>query len=306
VELEHQMKKVIRLLSVEDDLDDIYIIQQFLKHDLTTDFVFDYVTNLSDASNKLQTDHFDVVLLDLRLPDGQGKESIIQLTRQFPNLPIIVVTDHDSVELESSLISAGAEDYLNKSDLSNKLLSRVIRLSIERKQLQAKLEESTLKDDLTGLYSRKNFYLHLNALIAQAERNPIKIALAFLDLDDFKEINDNYGHIVGDDVLRKFSEFLTSRIRESDIAARLGGDEFALVICHYESIENLNSFLLRNLNNGEANLTIDNMGEQLTLPIHFSIGIKTWQPGDTTDQLIQHADLDMYKTKKKRKSRSNK
>ena len=288
----------IKLLSVEDDPDDVYILQSMLEKDKHTVFNFTHVKTMHAASKALIGEKFDAALLDLGLPDSHGPESIRLLAQQFPELPIIVVTDHDSVELEEKLIDLGAEDFISKRDLTNGLLSRVIRLSIERKQLQLRIERSALIDDLTGLYNRQSFYQHLSAGIAQANRSEFKIAVFFIDLDKFKHINDEYGHRVGDQALKQFSDFIKLNSRESDIAARIGGDEFAIAIFNYESTEDLERYFDRLFSEQPIEISAQKNDKDFKFDLNFSTGICEWTPGDSVDKLIESADTDMYRTKR--------
>lgn len=292
------MPKVIRLLSIEDDLDDVYIIKTLLAQDARAEFEFEYAQSIAEASEKLRQDTYDVALLDLSLPDSEGLETVKNLVCQFPELPIIVVTDHDSVEFENRIIESGADDFLAKGDLSNRLLSRVIRLSIERKQLLMKVADAALHDPLTGLLSRQSFYQHLSAMIAQSERAERNIALGFIDLDKFKEVNDTYGHRVGDELLAAFGVYLKQKKRESDLAARLGGDEFAIAFTDYEDFSKLQSFIERWFPGENFSHPIEIDGKVVDIAIGYSIGLKEWHKGVTVDQLIEHADHAMYSRKR--------
>lgn len=288
----------IKLLSVEDDPDDVYILKTMLEKDKHTQFEFEHVKTMQAASNILQEKQFDAALLDLGLPDSHGPESIRLLAEQFPDLPIIVVTDHDSIELEEKLVALGAEDFLSKRDLTNGLLTRVIRLSIERKQLQLRIEASALIDDLTGLYNRQSFYQHLTAGVAQASRSGFKIAVFFIDLDKFKHINDQYGHRVGDQALKQFSDFIKANTRESDVAARIGGDEFAIAIFNYPSKVDLEVYFKRLFSEQPIEIKASKDDGPLSFELNFSTGICEWTPGDSVDKLIEAADTDMYRIKR--------
>lgn len=294
------MTKKIHLLSIEDDLDDVYIIKQMLAMDARADYEFTHCKSLQQAEALIHSENFDALLLDLNLPDSDGLTSISTLAKQFPRLPIIVITDSDLAEFEDKAVNAGAEDFLTKSDLSNRLLSRVIRLSIERKQLKIKIEESALTDELTGLFTRQSFYQQLNSAIAQAERSELSLAVAFIDLDKFKVINDTYGHRIGDRVLQSFGQFLTNNKRKSDIACRLGGDEFALLIVDYTSEKDLTTLLERWLSQPPLFVAISGVEDKHEIAVDYSIGVKPWQAGMSADNLLEHADQAMYAHKREK------
>jgi len=168
--------------------------------------------------------------------------------------------------------------------------------------LRTKLEKMALYDNLTGLANRALLEQKWTFFLAQAKRKQHKIALAFLDINDFKMINDTYGHSVGDDLLKWFSERLTESIRETDVVFRVGGDEFILLF--YDASDNKDiyadkirrslsmPFQPNNQSNDEHNITT-------------SIGISVYpDDGESLDQLMSFADSLMYEDKGAMRARS--
>ena len=152
-------------------------------------------------------------------------------------------------------------------------------------------------DGLTGLLNSRTFKQRCSVIIALASRNKFPMVLSYIDLDDFKGINDRFGHIVGDQVLRAVAATLTKQLRASDIVARLGGDEFSVLLPE----TNLSGArkLFARLHESLLKLTILNQW-----PIGFSIGVAVFNsPVASTDEAIQYADVLMYKVKSSGKNK---
>jgi diguanylate cyclase (GGDEF)-like protein len=154
-----------------------------------------------------------------------------------------------------------------------------------------------LHDELTGLSNRRAFEDHLSVALERCRRSESTLALFMLDLDGFKQINDNYGHLAGDQMLRHVATGLRERLHGFDSLARLGGDEFTLVTCNpaiMQSIEQLSESIRSVI---ERPLIYDNQ----TLKVSASIGIALY-PNDAADstRLLRIADLRMYSLKQKR------
>jgi diguanylate cyclase (GGDEF)-like protein/PAS domain S-box-containing protein len=170
----------------------------------------------------------------------------------------------------------------------------------ERRALERRLEHRASHDDLTGLHNRASFYEHLPLALARARRQGSKVALLCIDLDDFKLINDSFGHQEGDGVLREAAERLKGCLRESEIAARIGGDEFAAVL---EDVTDA----------GAAEGVAERFQGRLRVPFHIddrhrvytsaSIGIALGARERPRD-LVRAADLAAYEAKRRGKGRS--
>jgi diguanylate cyclase (GGDEF)-like protein len=160
------------------------------------------------------------------------------------------------------------------------------------------LEEMAIRDGLTSLYSHRHFYDRLDVEFSRAVRHHEPLSLIFFDIDDFKRINDSYGHLLGDEVLRQIGRCIKQVVRESDIPARYGGEEFAV--------------LLPNTESGGAREMARRLGATIreqrheSLPevtVTVSMGVSTFSSGNPTTytQLVQLADAAMYKAKSRGK-----
>ncbi|WP_366923050.1 GGDEF domain-containing protein [Metallumcola ferriviriculae] len=161
--------------------------------------------------------------------------------------------------------------------------------------LLLKSEHMAYHDPLTNLPNRKLFERSINQAIVDAEKNKLKLAVLFLDLDNFKKINDTYGHEVGDSVLKEVTSRLRTNLRESDIVSRLGGDEFTILLSDIKSEDN--SIEVANKINSLFQAPIKT-GDNHEFQIEFSIGISCYpKDGDKSESLMKKADMAMYHAK---------
>jgi len=149
-----------------------------------------------------------------------------------------------------------------------------------------------IKDPLTGVYNRKFFCENGKKLLNIAKREDRKLLIIFIDLDNFKIINDMYGHAMGDEVLKSIAQILQEGFRSSDIISRLGGDEFVIAIL----LENEESEIIKIVE--RTRKTVEKKFEKIS----FSYGYSVFpEDGDTMELLIRVADERMYENKRKRK-----
>jgi diguanylate cyclase (GGDEF)-like protein len=172
---------------------------------------------------------------------------------------------------------------------------RTIQKELAEQQIEAEVfRRLAMYDPLTGLHNRRFAEQRLRAEIARSERRGLSMTVVLLDLNDFKKINDGYGHLVGDYVLKEFAKCLSHATRGSDLAVRWAGDEFMLLLLDCE-VEQL-AVVLKRL----EGFTVVVHGK--TLAVSFSLGWKAFEPGDSFEGLIEKADRDLYTHKAAAKS----
>jgi len=163
-------------------------------------------------------------------------------------------------------------------------------LDKQRKQLEYQANH----DALTDLPNRVLFMDRLSQTIELSKRNNKKVAVIFIDLDHFKEINDSLGHHIGDKVLIQFSQRIKAKLRKSDSISRLGGDEFCIVISDIDDIDNISNFIINGMNTIKKPFIINNN----TLHIGMSVGISVYpDDGEDADILLKNSDAAMYEAK---------
>ena len=173
----------------------------------------------------------------------------------------------------------------------------------ERKRLEHTLEMQATTDVLTGLPNRRSLLKTLPQAMRRAERTGRPLALIFLDLDGFKQVNDNYGHDAGDRVLIEFARRLHDAVRGTDTAARLGGDEFVVIVEGLVSgNDDAGKVAEKILQASQAPFPL---ADGMWLPISASIGVSLFAPPDSisAEELLAHGDEAMYRSKHHGKAR---
>ncbi len=170
------------------------------------------------------------------------------------------------------------------------LIKRLRRQLLEKQNHYSILRNLAMIDPLTGLYNRRFAEQRLTAEVARSERRGHPLTVLTLDLNNFKEINDTYGHPAGDQVLQEFGSRLNKVIRGSDLAVRLGGDEFLVLLpeCTLEQLE----LVLERLSSFE----LDWQGQKI--PVTFSAGWKNYEKGDRPEEMLAGADQALYTNKR--------
>ncbi|SHK10744.1 GGDEF domain-containing response regulator [Paramaledivibacter caminithermalis] len=292
----------IRVLLVEDSNFDVFIIKDMLGQDKNnfkrSSFEIVRAKTFQEAKHKLLKEYFDIILLDLTLPDSFGLDTLKKIYSEVPEIPIIILTSLNDQLVAIKAVKEGAQDYLVKGQFDANLLLRSIHYSIERHKMLVALRSMALIDQLTSLYNRRGFLNLANHHISLAKRKKRNLLFLFCDLDNFKFINDNYGHLVGDSVLKDISLILKDAFRESDIIARFGGDEF--VVLALDVKEEDRKIIIDRL---ESKIKDYNNTKQRPYTLSMSIGAVFYGPDDITklEDILDKADKLMYEQKKKNK-----
>jgi diguanylate cyclase (GGDEF)-like protein len=288
--------KPLDVLIVEDDEDD-YILTRDLLQDIDhMEVDIRWETTFEGGLAALELGRYAVCLMDYQLGARDGMSLLRSVQPEALTTPIIFLTGQDDRELDMKAMQAGAADYLVKGKVTAALLERSIRYAIQRQQLLMEMHRRSLIDDLTGLLNRRGFEEQATRQLRLAGRRGIGIALLYADIDNFKQINDRWGHNEGDRALREVADLIRSSFRESDVLARLGGDEFVMIPIDATPPKELipESRLLKKLE--EYNRATDRP-YQLSL----SIGIAYCDPceADTLWEIVAEADAAMYRHKLK-------
>jgi two-component system cell cycle response regulator len=257
-------------------------------------------TNPLDVSELYRKNRYDLVLLDLQMPRMDGFQVLENLKEiELDNyLPVLVITAQPAQELRA--LQAGAKDFISKPFNIAQTLARIhnlleVRLLHKKVLNYAKEQESrALHDSLTGLANRQLLADRVSQAITHAQRNMNEMALLYIDLDGFKQINDTFGHDGGDLVLKLAASRLVATVRHEDTVARLGGDEFVIVLWHINSADG-------------AALAAEKMIQTLSQPysihehtvsITASIGVSIYSVhGRDAETLSKSADLALYDAK---------
>lgn len=292
--------KSITVYLVEDDPDDQYLLKLMLQKDPQFDYRVHCFARLSECLASSDEETPDLILLDLILPDSMGEETLVAVLDNYRHTPVIVLTGVDQGDIGERAVGIGAQDYLRKIELSQTALGQSIRYALERHSLVKELHHRAITDYLTGLLNRSAFIERLDHELAHAERYKHMFAVASIDLDDFKQVNDTLGHGVGDQVLIKFGQILEQCTRRSDTPARFGGDEFVVLLTRLESVKDAQEIVAQK--HKELIAALDDyvnhlVGDKVELGISIGVAIYP-SDGASVDQLLIAADKALYKSKR--------
>lgn len=233
----------------------------------------------------------DLILMDIFMPGCTGIEAA-QVIRQhsgYRNIPIVYLSTEKSLQQQLSALRIGGDDFLEKPITDSHLVAAVRIRARRFRELTALMN----RDSLTGLYNHINLKLLLEREIAQTLRRGSVMSFVMLDLDHFKNINDSYGHPVGDRVIKALARLLRQRLRKSDVAGRYGGEEFAMILP--DTPPEAAVRLVDDLRASFASINHAYPGGEFSAT--FSAGIATCPAHAEVDALISSADQALYDAK---------
>jgi len=303
-----------RILVVDDSRTQLeWLVQVLLREG------YDVVSAATgrDAIVKTRTLAPDLVLLDMILPDMDGLE-VLRLVKARPDdpfLPVIILSVKSDVASKVEGLRIGADDFLAKPFAEAEILARcdaMLRIKSLQDQLRAtrrSLEEQSVTDSLTGLKNRRFFDERLPEEFRRAQRYSDPVSLMMIDLDHFKEVNDRYGHQMGDVVLRDAAAVIRNSVREPDICARYGGEEFAVILpkTHLGGTLTVAERVWRGLKDKVYRQEVPAVGQASVAEVRVtaSLGLAFFPSKDivSAELLVKFADEALYQAK--RQGRNN-
>jgi len=250
-------------------------------------FNTDTAENGKTALNKIRKNYYTFLLTDINMPEINGLELIKTIKKEKHDISIIAITGYDKSFTYMDVVTAGANDFLTKPFKIDEIEAKIKRITIER-DIKEELAKLSITDSLTMLFNQRHFNYKLKEEVKRAKRQNRPLSLVLLDLDKFKEYNDNYGHLEGDKMLARAGKVILSHIRENvDIAFRYGGDEFAVILV--DADENTANYIKNRLEKGF----------EKGCDVTASIGIATYMKELDFKNFIALADKNLYKAKKK-------
>jgi diguanylate cyclase (GGDEF)-like protein len=267
--------------------------------------------NGDEAWEKLKApDAPRIALLDWMMPGQNGVDlcRTVRKLRPEPYTYILLLTAKDARDGVVEGLESGADDYLTKPFNPHELKARIrvgLRLlDLEDNLVQAReaMRYKAMHDTLTGIWNRGAILETLDREIWRSRREGLALGVLIADLDHFKSINDNYGHLVGDAVLREVSRRLQTYVRPYDSVGRYGGEEFLVLLPGCNSSETRDK--AERLRGAISNASISTTGGELKITMSIG-GVSTadW-PQDTANQLLQMADLGLYRAKEEGRNRT--
>lgn len=253
-------------------------------------FNVSHIQTLACDPEPLRRRQVDIVLLAVPMSSPTTPRQI------WLDVPVLAVISSDDEDAELRALEEGALDYVTRAEVRPDTLPRAIRYVLDRHRLETELQRMAHVDPLTGLHNRRFLMKQLDAAVGAARRHGHPLSVCVCDIDRFKEVNDRYGHLAGDEVLRAFARIVSHQLRREDQVARFGGDEFCLMFPHVgadeaaQAVERLRAALQ------EARIVLPD-GTELAVTATF--GLADFDAGmhRTGQDLFESADQALYEGK---------
>ncbi len=289
-----------RILVIDDDAETVGRISMALASSYQ-------VTSERDPDRAMAVagdGEFDLIVVSLTMDGSDGLRlcSHLRTMEETRQTAILVITEPDSSEMLVRALEIGVSDYLKVPVNTDEMMARV-RTQIKRKMYQDRLcanYETSLAlavtDSLTGLHNRRYMVSHLDTLMERGRESGRPVALLIMDIDHFKNVNDNYGHAVGDEVLQEFAERIKRNVRGIDLAVRYGGEEFVVVLP--ETDLEVAKMVAERLRQNVAEEPFEVSADVGTITVTASIGGTVYDGTEvSTDGLLRRADEALYTAK---------
>ncbi len=294
----------LRVLLVEDSEDDMLLVVRELRRG-GFDVACERVCNEEDLSLALRRQDWDVVIADHNMPGFDSLEALKIVKGHTVDIPIIIVSGSIGEDIAVAAMKSGANDYIMKGNMARLVpaVERELREAGNRRahrRAEATIRHMIFHDALTGLVNRYEFEERLRQARQVAEADEQNQALLYLDLDQFKLINDTCGHAAGDELLKQVAILLSAQIRDSDTLARLGGDEFGLLLCNcsIQDAEEIAWKALKAINGFRF------LWEEKSFTMGGSIGLVPITAGmDNPADVLRAADMACYAAKERGRNR---
>lgn len=294
--------KNTHILIVDDDLSIRNTMQEYINN---AGFASQTASTAEEALELIRINKYAVVITDIRLP-GMGGLELTKVIKKDNGSDVIVVTGYSDDYSYEEAINIGASDFVIKPVRLEELLLRLRRvlkerqLGTERTRMMEKLQKLAITDGLTKLYNSRSFYTQLELEVDRFNRYKHPLALLLLDIDNFKEYNDSFGHLEGDKVLVRFSQIIKSCLRANDSAYRYGGEEFTVILPETTGDE-AKTVAQRIRASLEAEKYKPVPGKVARITI--SIGVTQCYPKEELSTFIRRADKAMYLSKENGRNR---
>lgn len=305
IEKESPLKQQTQIVVVNGEEKFSNIIRKTLTNENYDTTIFN---NAMDAIKYLNLNPVNIVISEINLPKVSGLEFCSIIKKQFSNIYFIFLSDNADLESKIKAFEMGTDDYITKPFNKFEFLARVKageRINKHLKQMyfqKVKLEKLVVTDPLTNLYNRKYFQEQIVTEMNRAKRYKNILALVMVDIDYFKRINDTYGHLAGDEVLKRVGNLLLNSVRTSDLVCRIGGEEFVIILPETDSekafttaekirdIFNKTTFLYNNI--------------KINLTVSIGITIKTPEMEIGPKDFLDMADKALYIAKNEGRNRT--
>ena len=304
----------LQLLLVEDEPTQLLLIQRQL---VRAGYAVETASDGEEALRKIASGRFQLLVTDWDMP-GMDGVTLCRRVREAPlpgYLYVLLLTGHGSTESLVAGLEAGADDYIRKPANEAELLARlkagqrIVRLEQSLREANARIQQLSITDPLVGIFNRRYLNEQLMQDVQRARRNARPLSAIMADLDFFKNVNDEHGHQVGDEVLCGFVAIARGVIRaDADWIARYGGEEFVVVLCDTDLAGAAR--MAERIRNACATTPVQTRAGKVTITASFGVAsldgnhAGTHGPiGAAAEALLRQADAALYRSKREGRNR---
>ena len=283
----------LQILLVESDPVDARRLAEMLHTAGAGKFRLRHAHELRQAKRHLQNGRADVAIVNLSLPDAKGLDVLAEAQHAAPTVTFLALHESADESLAAQVLKLGAQDFLVKSELTPDRLARALSHAIARHQAHLHLLSLSLMDELTALHNRRGFVNLAGQRLKLTSRQGVRSTLIFIDVDNLKYVNDNFGHGEGDRALQQIAGLLRECFRDSDVIGRLGGDEFCVLLSHTSAAGDLQirKRLVQLIDSSNEN-------SKRAYALSVSVGAVDISGPEELEQQIGRADALMYEHKR--------
>ncbi|HPF16818.1 MAG TPA: diguanylate cyclase [Thermotogota bacterium] len=276
-----------KILIIDDNNENIKVAANIIKADNNIVWA---TLNVKEGIKIAEMKSPDLILLDVQMPimDGYEACSILKSKEATKEIPVMFMTARTDDESIHKAYQAGAVDYITKPIKKMELLARV-HTQLKLSGMIKCLKKASVTDGLTKLYNHKKILELLNLEIDRAKRYKRDVSIMMLDIDHFKRVNDDYGHVVGDTVLERLAFVIKQQIRDLDMVGRYGGEEFLII---FPEINQSQAYQVAE----RLRKTVEALIFDDGLTITISGGVAEYSD-EKTEHFIKKADDNLYKAK---------
>ena len=277
-------------------VDDSKLSRELIKMSLET--VHINILEAEDGKQALEMvnddkNNISLVITDYEMPEMDGVDLTFTLRKQYTKaqLGIIAISAAEDEDTVSKFLKFGANDFINKPPVPNEVITTVSS-NLEILDMFEQIKDMANKDFLTGAYNRRHFFDAGNAIFLKARRKELPVAVVMIDIDKFKNINDTYGHDIGDIAIKEIKRVLSENLRASDLFARFGGEEFCILLEDI-TLSNTETLFEKIRKKFEDNI-IDVNGIKLSYTVSFG---GAYGMSGSLDEMVALSDKALYDSK---------
>ncbi len=278
-----------RILIIDDDVDLSSFYSLILQNSGMATWVVNHPKDAIDAIIKFNP---DLILMDVYMPECNGQElaKMIRAMETYVSIPIVFLSAETNLRNQMSAMSMGGDDFLTKPIQAGHLISSVSMRAERMRIIRSYME----RDSLTGLLNHTKTNEQLDIAMERARRQHVSLSFAMIDIDNFKEVNDSYGHPAGDRVIMSLARLFQQRLRKTDVVGRYGGEEFAVILSDTSASNAAKVLDAIRLSFSR----IRNQADGREFSVTFSCGIAAFSGHGDVALFISAADNALYEAKR--------